>query len=71
MKPSVNVSSSWLTLASSLLLLTGWSCTALNDEGGWGVKTYNGWSAFEVVTQGDKWDGYRVPGQFDGIGVSS
>ena len=35
-----------------------------------GFDTYGGWSSFEVVTQGDKFGEYRIPGQFDGIGVS-
>ena len=33
-------------------------------------ETYSGWRSFEVITQGDLVGGYKVPGQFDGIGVS-
>jgi hypothetical protein len=33
-------------------------------------ETYSGWRSFEVITQGDLVGEYKVPGQFDGIGVS-
>ena len=46
--------------------------TALNgDISKLGHNTYIGWKAMEVVTQGDLLGGYRIPGQFDGVGVSA
>ncbi|KAL3823657.1 hypothetical protein ACHAXA_009762 [Cyclostephanos tholiformis] len=43
--------------------------TALNGDVSLSAfKTYSGWRSFEVITQGDLVGGYKVPGQFDGIG---
>ena len=64
----------------ALILLAAWlhgswvasPAAALNgDASKKSLDTYGGWSSFEVVTQGDVFGEYRVPGQFDGIGVSS
>ena len=60
-------------------LSTGWwlhsswvaPATALNGDISLSAfETYSGWRSFEVITQGDLVGGYKVPGQFDGIGVS-
>ena len=70
--------SPWSAILSSLT--TGWwlhsilaaPATALNGNISLSAfETYSGWRSFEVVTQGDVFGEYRVPGQFDGIGVSS
>jgi hypothetical protein len=34
------------------------------------LDAYGGWCSFKVVTQGDEFREYPIPGQFDGIGVS-
>ena len=60
-------------------LSTGWwlhssfvaPATALNGNISLSAfETYSGWRSFEVITQGDLVGEYKVPGQFDGIGVS-
>lgn len=55
-------------LPAVLLLLP--FALALNGNGRQQFNTYDGWKAFEVVTQGDSLGGFKVPGQMDGIGVS-
>ena len=54
-----------------LLLLLPSIASALNGNGRQAFVTYDGWKAFELVTQGDKLDGFEMPGNMDGIGVSS
>ena len=54
-----------------LLLLLPSIASALNGNGRQAFVTYDGWRAFELVTQGDKLDGFEMPGNMDGIGVSS
>jgi hypothetical protein len=44
--------------------------SALNGNGKQAFQTYDGWKAFELVTQGDELDGFVMPGNMDGIGVS-
>eukprot|EP00956_Cyclotella_meneghiniana_P030895 scaffold79385_cov20-Cyclotella_meneghiniana.AAC.1 len=52
----------------SLLLLPP-IASALNGNGRRAFVTYDGWKAFELVTQGDKLDGFEMPGNMDGIGA--
>lgn len=55
---------------SAILFLFHIHCiSALNGNGKQQFATYDGWKAFEVVTQGDMWGNYKTPGQMDGIGV--
>jgi len=64
-----------LLLASlSTLLLGGGTrkvVSALNgDTSKLTLDTYDGWKAFEVITQGDtNGEGYTLPGELDGIGA--
>ena len=58
------------SIRTVLLLLLPRAALALNGNGRQSFSTYNGWKAFEVVTQGDSLNGYKFPGQMDGIGVS-
>ena len=58
------------SICALLLILLLPAAEALNGNGRQSFSTYNGWKAFEVVTQGDSLNGYKVPGQMDGIGVS-
>lgn len=53
------------------MLLLPSIASALNGNGRQAFVTYDGWKAFELVTQGDKLDGFEMPGNMDGIGVSS
>lgn len=57
-------------LSTIFLLLPIHFISALNGNGKQQFATYDGWKAFEVVTQGDRWGNYKAPGQMDGIGVS-
>ena len=57
-----------LSLLVNFLLAT--VVLALNGSGRQAFQTNDGWKAFEVVTQGDKVDGFEMPGNMDGIGVS-
>eukprot|EP00804_Cyclotella_cryptica_P000220 CCRYP_016193-RA/>CCRYP_016193-RA protein AED:0.08 eAED:0.08 QI:176/1/1/1/0.93/0.81/16/2046/995 len=57
------------TFALLLLLSLPSAALALNGSGRQSFTTYNGWKAFEVVTQGDSLNGYKLPGQMDGIGA--
>ena len=59
-----------LSICSTILLLPS-IASALNGNGRQAFVTYDGWRAFELVTQGDKLDGFEMPGNMDGIGVSS
>ena len=58
-----------ITALLSLFLLPS-IASALNGNGRHAFVTYDGWKAFELVTQGDKLDGFEMPGNMDGIGVS-
>jgi hypothetical protein len=44
--------------------------SAINGNGRQAFQTYDGWMTFEIVTQGDVLDGFEMPGNGDGIGVS-
>ncbi|KAL7521998.1 hypothetical protein ACHAWX_007140 [Stephanocyclus meneghinianus] len=57
------------SICTLLLILLLPAAEALNGNGRQSFSTYNGWKAFEVVTQGDSLNGYKVPGQMDGIGA--
>jgi hypothetical protein len=56
-----------IAILSFLILPT--AC-ALNGNGQQSFETYDGWKAFELVTQGDTLGGFEMPGNMDGIGVS-
>ena len=66
MQPSIALAYFILVLCSNWVAPT----TALNGNKVTAFATYSGWRSFEVITQRDQVDGYIVPGQFDGIGVS-
>ena len=66
MQPSIALAYFTLVLCSNWVAPT----TALNGNKVTAFATYSGWRSFEVITQRDQVDGYTVPGQFDGIGVS-
>ena len=59
------------TLVLARTSLTSVVVLALNgDESKLTLETYDGWKAFEIITQGDtNGEGYTVPGELDGIGA--
>jgi hypothetical protein len=59
-----------VTMKAALLMHLFYMVTALNGSGRQGFQTYDGWEAFEMVTQGDVMNGFELPGNMDGIGVS-
>lgn len=63
-------STSYIMITTLLWAIHLQLAAALNGNGRQAFTTYDGWKAFEVVTQGDKLGGFELPGNLDGIGVS-
>ena len=52
-----------------ILLLFIATTTARAQDGPLRIRTHEGWTAFEIATAGDQFDGWTMPLKFDGIGA--